>query len=202
MQSRAIAFSLAVLAALTAQSTFGHDLSVSHGPFLGAAFHVLTEFDHLAAYVCVGLLCGVVCSNRRPAMLTMVLILLVLSLAAAAMRSVAQAFEPMEVFLSPLSLMLGGSWVALASARLPWVGVTVAAAVTVVHSIANGIAIGHDSSPTLASLGVASAVVLLVAAGASIASLARSPPGRIAVRVLGSWVVALGLLQLGLAVRG
>jgi hypothetical protein len=58
-----------------------------------------------------------------------------------------------------------------------------------------------DTTAVLALAGLVSAVFLVVALAAAFVVRLRADWARIAVRVAGSWIVAIGLLMLGWSVR-
>lgn len=60
---------------------------------------------------------------------------------------------------------------------------------------------GHSGLAAVALLGVALAVFVLVALVAALVVELRAAWARIAVRVAGSWIAAIGLLLLGWAAR-
>ena len=96
-----------------------------------------------------------------------------------------------------LSLILLGGLTA-ADLRLPrGAVVTLAVVVGLVHGFANGTVMGTDGPGWRGLLGITVSLFTLTAiAAAGVASL-RVPWTRIAVRVAGSWIVAVGLLLLG-----
>lgn len=100
-----------------------------------------------------------------------------------------------------LSFLILGALVA-ADLRLPANGVAVLAVVLgLVHGVLNGAAL-RQSAGGLGLLGIMAALFVLVTlASAFVVSLERAW-ARIAVRVVGSWVAASGLLLLGWAFRG
>jgi hydrogenase/urease accessory protein HupE len=69
------------------------------------------------------------------------------------------------------------------------------------HGYLNGAAMGQPGAGTVALLGLVSAVFVVVALAAAFVVRLRWPWTRIAVRVVGSWIVASGLLMLGWAIR-
>jgi hydrogenase/urease accessory protein HupE len=99
-----------------------------------------------------------------------------------------------------VSFLILGALVA-ADLQLPANGVAVLAAVLgLVHGVLNGAAL-RQGAGGLGLLGIMAALFVLVAlASAFVVSLER-PWTRIAVRVVGSWVAASGLLLLGWAFR-
>jgi len=77
-----------------------------------------------------------------------------------------------------------------------------AALVGLSHGYLNGAALGPPEYAALVLPGLAGAVFVLVAIAAASVVRLRQQWARIAVRVVGSWIVASGLLFLGWAARG
>ena len=93
-------------------------------------------------------------------------------------------------------LVLGG--LTAADRRLPATAVTaLAAALGLVHGWLNGAGIALAGREALGLVGIVSAVFVVVALLAALVVWLRPPWTRIAVRVAGSWIVAVGLLYLG-----
>jgi urease accessory protein len=69
------------------------------------------------------------------------------------------------------------------------------------HGYLNGAGMGRPADGALALLGIVFAVFALVALASSFVLSLRQQWARIAVRVVGSWIVASGLLMIGWAVR-
>jgi hydrogenase/urease accessory protein HupE len=103
--------------------------------------------------------------------------------------------------LTPISFLLLGGLLA-ADAPLSLRATTVLAAVVgVFHGYLNGAGMGQPSVGAVALLGLAFAVFALVALAAALVVRLRWPWTRIAVRVVGSWITASGLLMVGWALR-
>lgn len=103
--------------------------------------------------------------------------------------------------LTAISLLLLGGLVA-ADAQLSLRATTVLAALLgFVHGYLNGAAMGQPGVGAVALLGLVSAVFVMVALAAALVVRLRWPWTRIAVRVVGSWIAASGLLMLGWAMR-
>lgn len=98
-----------------------------------------------------------------------------------------------------LSFLLLGVLVA-ADLRLPARGVA-ALALGLVHGFLNGAAMAPAGGGTLELIGVSAALFVLVALGAASVVSLKPQWARIAVRVVGSWVAASGLLLLGWALH-
>jgi urease accessory protein len=104
--------------------------------------------------------------------------------------------------VTSLSFLVLGGLVA-ADFRLPVAIVGgLASALGLLHGWRNGAALGQAQREPLALVGIATAIFVVVAlVGAVVVSL-RAPWTRIAVRVAGSWIAAIGLLLLGWGLRG
>ncbi len=182
-----------------------HELTTQYGPLLGPALHVFTEIDHLAAFAAVGLLVGQRGSaiSRRNVLLAFMAALMIgmsLPFAFAGMR----AFDSVERELSAISSLVIGGLVA-AAIRLPTAVIaTAAAALGSVHGLANGLAIAGSLAPLASVLGAGAAALAVAACAVSISLGLRGgfSQGPTAARVLGSWIAALALMLLGLALRG
>jgi hydrogenase/urease accessory protein HupE len=77
-----------------------------------------------------------------------------------------------------------------------------AALVGLIHGWLNGAGIAADGREALGLVGIGAAVFVLAALSAARGVSVPAPWLRVAVRVLGSWIAAMGLLMLGWALRG
>ena len=191
---------LALLAAPA--PALAHELISQYGAFLGPAIHIFTEIDHLAAFTVVGLLAG---QNKAPARtygVVAFLIALVLGMVAPLGLEGLGAFEFVEGLLSAASVLVTAMLVA-AGMRLPaWLIALVSAALGLVHGIANGLAIAGSPWLMGSMLGAGIAALVIAVVSVLIAAASSGLRGRLVVRVIGSWVAALSLLLIGLALRG
>jgi hydrogenase/urease accessory protein HupE len=97
-------------------------------------------------------------------------------------------------------LVLGGLVAADARLRPAWV--TGLAVVTgFLHGYLNGAAMSQAKLGTLGLVGIVTTLFAVVALAAALVVGLRAPWTRIAVRVAGSWIVAIGLLLLGWSLR-
>ena len=97
-------------------------------------------------------------------------------------------------------LALGGLVAAEARLRPAWVA-ALAAVVGLLHGYPNGTAMAQARAGALGLVGIVATLFVLVTLAAALVVSIRAPWGRIAVRVAGSWIVAVGLLLLGWSLR-
>lgn len=97
-------------------------------------------------------------------------------------------------------LLVGGLLAADAALSLRATS-ALAGLIGVFHGYLNGAGMGRPADGALALLGLIFAVFVLVALASSFVLSLRQQWAKIAVRVVGSWIVASGLLTLGWAIR-
>ena len=97
-------------------------------------------------------------------------------------------------------LALGGLVATEARLRPEWVA-GLAVVVGLLHGYLNGAAMAQAKLGALGVLGIVSTLFAVVALSAALVVSIRAPWGRIAVRVAGSWIAAIGLLLLGWSLR-
>jgi hydrogenase/urease accessory protein HupE len=93
-------------------------------------------------------------------------------------------------------LALGGLVAAEVRMRAEWVA-ALGSIVGLVHGYLNGAAMSEAKLGALGLVGIVSTLSVTVSLAAAVVVAIRVPWGRIAVRVAGSWIVAVGLLLLG-----
>ncbi len=98
-------------------------------------------------------------------------------------------------------LALGGLVAAEARLRPEWV-IALAVVVGLLHGNLNGAATSQARLGTLGVVGIVSTLFVVTALAAALVMAIRARWGRIAVRVAGSWIAAIGLLLLGWSLRG
>jgi hydrogenase/urease accessory protein HupE len=86
---------------------------------------------------------------------------------------------------------------------MPYAAVAaLAAAVGLLHGYLNGTAMTRIDGGALALVGIAAAVFAITGLVAAFATSLRAAWARLAVRIAGSWIAAVGLLMLAWAARG
>ena len=192
---------LALVAALAPAPALAHELITHYGAFLGPALHIFTEIDHLAAFMVVGLLAGQNESPARTYGVVAFLVAFVLGMVAPLGFVGLDGFASVEGLLSAASVLVTGSLVA-AGMQLPaGLIALVSTALGLTHGIANGFAIAASPRVMDSVLGAGIAALVITVVGVLIAAALGGPRGRLVVRVVGSWVAALSLLLIGLALR-
>jgi hydrogenase/urease accessory protein HupE len=101
-----------------------------------------------------------------------------------------------------LSLLALGILTAADRRLAPSLVAAVAVLLGLVHGWLNGAGIAAAGRETSGLVGIAGAIFLLVSLIAALVVSLRRPWNRIAVRVAGSWIAAIGLLQLGWTLSG
>lgn len=172
-----------------------HLVTTGMGPLYDGIGHLILTPEDLVPALALALYAGLRgAAAGRWAMFLLPLSWLVGGLAGTAMNAAVPASLP------AVSMLLLGGLVA-ADLCLPAPAVAaLAVALGLVHGFMNG-AVLREGAGTLGLIGIATMLFVLVAlASALVVSLGMSW-ARIAVRVVGSWVAAIGLLMFGWAVR-
>ena len=101
-----------------------------------------------------------------------------------------------------LSFLALGALIAADRRLSPAVVTALAVLVGGLHGWLNGVGIAEAQREMLGLVGIGATVFVLVALAAALVVSLRAQWSRVAVRVAGSWVAAIGLLMLGWALRG
>lgn len=101
-----------------------------------------------------------------------------------------------------LSLLALGILTAADRRLAPPLVATFAAVLGLLHGWLNGAGIAAAGRETGGLIGIGGGIFLLVALVSALVVSLRRPWNRIAVRVAGSWIAAIGLLQLGWTLSG
>ena len=103
--------------------------------------------------------------------------------------------------LTTISFLLLGGLVATEAPLGPSFTTGLAVVVGLFHGYLNGAAMSQAKLGALGLAGITSTLFVVTALGAAAVVAIRVPWGRIAVRVAGSWIAAVGLLLLGWSLR-
>ena len=176
-------------------SAAAHLVTTGMGPVYDGIGHLLLTPEDLVPVFALALYAGLrgAAAGRR-AMFLLPLCWFVGGLAGSAMNTAIPAPLP------AVSILILGGLVA-ADLCLPAGAVACLAVVLgLVHGFMNG-AILREGAGTLGLVGIAIMLFVMVALFSALVVSLRKPWARIAVRVAGSWIAAIGLLMFGWAVR-
>ena len=184
-------------AALWPSPAEAHLVTTGLGPIYDGISHVLMSPDDLVPILAMALLAGL---NGRPASRRTLF-----TLTAAWMVGGVAGFSSGHSLVPgaavALSFLVLGGLTAVDWRLSPRVVTVLAVVVGVVHGWLNGAGIAESQREWLGLVGIASTVFLLVALSSAFVVSLRAAWTRIAVRVAGSWVAAIGLLMLGWSLR-
>ena len=168
------------------------------GPIYDGIAHLLLSFDDLLPVIALALLAGL---NGARAGRLVLFVLPVAWLAGGMVGVLAAGAAPLPAVTSLSLLALGVLTAASAKLRPPLV-VILAIALGLIHGWLNGAAIAAAGREASGMFGIAATIFVVVALAAALVVSSRKPWTRIAVRVTGSWIAAVGLLVLGWSLRG
>ena len=175
-----------------------HLMNSGLGPYYDGLLHLFVTPEDLLPVIALALLAGL----RGPAHGRIALF--ALPLAWLAGTAVGRGLGPLAVFpvaAATLTIVLG-ALVAADRALSPGVVGSLAIALGLLHGAWNGAELANVRAGALGnSLGIATAIFVVVALLAAFVSSLRAPAARIAVRVGGSWIAAAALFMLGWAIR-
>jgi urease accessory protein len=175
-----------------------HMIDNRFGDFYGGVLHPLTSLEHVLPILAVGLLAG---QQGERAARWLVLVFPLALLTGAVLATVTPLLASMAllnaVSFIALGLLVAANW------RLPLTLLIVLGAVFgLSHGYENGRAMGPDTAMHLFIPGVAVAGGLVTAlVSAATIDLASRKWARVGVRVVGSWIAAIGIMTIGLAWR-
>jgi len=191
-----VAWLPALALVLSGSPAEAHLVTTGLGPVYDGISHFLTSPDDLVATFALALLAGQ-CGpdSARRALIVLPAAWLVGGLAG---LSVASAHPPDLTWL--IFMALGG--LVAAQLRPPGAAVvTLASVLGLFKGFANGSAMGAAGAGIVWLIGVVTTVFVVTVIVAASVVAARLPIAKIAVRVLGSWTTATGMLMLGWSLR-
>ena len=184
--------------ALLPQAAHAHLVTTGLGPLYDGIMHFLVSFEDLLPVVALALLAGL----NGPQAGRRALFVLPTAWLLGGWAGYASGAAPADAWVTALSALVLGLLVA-ADRRLPIALVTALAALLgLLHGWLNGAGIAEANREGLALAGIGGAVFVVVALLAAVAASVRAQAARIAVRVAGSWIAAVGVLLVGWQLRG
>jgi hydrogenase/urease accessory protein HupE len=173
-----------------------HLNSTGLGPVYDGFSHFFLSAEDLLPVLALSLFCGMrgAASGRR------VLFILPAAWLLGGWMGLGHTLTASTIVAVLSFLLMGGLLAAAPKLSIHWLLVIIFA-LGMSHGYLNGTGMGTADSSGMALLGIAVAVFIFVALGASFAVPLRSQWARVALRVLGSWIVACGILMAGWAIR-
>jgi hydrogenase/urease accessory protein HupE len=178
-------------------SAEAHLVTTGLGPVYDGISHVLLSPDDLLPVLVMGLLAGL----NGPTTGRRVLFTLTLAWLSGGLAGFVVGHPSVPGGVTAMSFLVLGGLTAADRRLPPWVATAIALAVGLLHGWLNGAAIAEAQREPLSLIGIASAIFVLVAMVGAFAVSVRAAWARVAVRVAGSWVAAIGLLMLGWSLR-
>lgn len=185
--------SVAAAIALIPGVASAHLVSTGFGPVTDGAYHFALSPEQFLPLAAFALFAGL----RGPAHARLIMFILPLAWLAVGTAGAVLPGGRTPVAMAGAFLATGG--LLAADIKLP---PTVSAILAALLGALCGSAYGAGDSPLLAALGAAVAIFVLLALVSSAVLSLRAAWGLIAVRVLGSWTAATGLLLAGWTLHG
>lgn len=174
-----------------------HLVTTGLGPIYDGITHVLVSPDDLVPIVAMALLAGM----NGPIAGRRTLFVLTGAWLVGGLLGLVAGQAPVPGYVTAVSFLVLGGLAALDRRLSPLAVATLAVAVGLVHGWLNGVGIAEDQREAIGLVGIAATTFVLAALVSALAVAIRAPWARVALRVAGSWVVAIGLLLLGWSLR-
>lgn len=188
----------ALLCTIVAPVAHAHLMNSGLGPFYDGVLHVLMTPGDLLLLLALSLFAGL----RGAAPGRTMLFALPLSWVAGGIVGLQSAFEISMPVVATLVLVLAGLLVATDAQFPRWAVFALAISAGLFHGLLNGSAMAMTGAGLRGLLGIACAAFVVVALISALAVRLRDGWPRIALRVAGSWIAAIGILMLGWTMRG
>lgn len=179
-------------------NAYAHLMSTGFGPFYDGLIHLTMSPDDLLGVLALALLAGLAGASygRR------VLFCLTSAWLLGGLIGLQLDQEVLLPLVNTLSLFIVGLLVAL-DRKLPlWLITCLSIILGLFHGYFNGSAMSEAGGGILALLGIATGVFVIVTIAAALVTSLHQTWTRVAVRVAGSWIAAIGLLLLGWTFQG
>lgn len=174
-----------------------HLSSGRFGDFYAGSLHLLTAIEHVIPIVALGLIAGQ--QGKRAA--RMMSIVLPLSLAAGVLIGINFPQVTFSIYVNGFSFLFIGGLIALRK-DIPHIAlITIAVFFGITHGYSNGTAFDINLSVLNYSLGVLTAGLIIIAIFSGLVLSFTKDWQKIAVRVAGSWIAAIGLITIPMILK-
>jgi urease accessory protein len=192
-----IAFWSTLVVTLTATpSAHAHLMNTGFGPFCDGLTHLFVTPQDLLPVIALALLAGL----RGPRFGRAVLFALPVAWLVGSAAGLLAPQVTLPVAETIVTIALGALLAADCPLPIAFVA-SLALVLGLLHGVLNGFELPKTPASGLVAAGVAAALFVAVSLFAGQAASVRVPWTRVAVRVAGSWIVAIGLLMLGWSIR-
>lgn len=175
-----------------------HLVNTGLGPVYDGISHLFLTFDDLLPVMALALLAGL----NGPTAGRRALFTLPVAWLAGGLAGFSAGIAPFPAGTTSVSFLLFGLLAAADRRLSPSLVTLFALALGAVHGCLNGAGIAAAGREATGLVGIAGSVFLVVALLAALVVSLDRPWSRIAVRVAGSWIAAIGLLLLGWTLSG
>ncbi len=184
------AYGLLALGLLLGSSTaMAHMGDGANGGFAAGFLHPILGWDHVVAMVAVGLWGAFL---GRPAIWVLPVVFPLVMTVGGALGVIGVPLPAVETGIAASAIVLG-CMVALAARPPLWVAAVIVGVFAIFHGHAHGTELPASANPIAFSLGFVMATGLLHVAGIGFGLLVRWPYGKLAVRVCGGAIAAVGV---------
>ena len=180
---------LAVILTLGSGAAMAHVGDGANGGFVMGFLHPILGWDHVVAMVAVGLWGAFL---GRPAIWVLPVVFPLVMAFGGALGVIGVPLPAVETGIATSAIVLG-CMVAMAARPPLWVAAVIVGVFAIFHGHAHGTELPDAANPFAFSLGFVIATGLLHIAGIAFGLLVRWPQGRLAVRVCGGAIAAVGV---------
>jgi hydrogenase/urease accessory protein HupE len=177
---------------------YAHLMSTGFGPFYDGIIHLTMSPDDLLGVLALALLAGLAGASYGRT----VLFCLTSAWLMGGLIGLQLDQEVLLPLVNTLSFFIVGLLVALDRKLSLWLVTCLSIVLGLFHGFFNGSAMSEAGGGILALLGIATGVFVVVAIAAAFVTSLHQTWTRIAVRIAGSWIAAIGLLLMGWTFRG